>query len=368
MNFLIKTNSIKSIDNYKIQQRLSEDIKKIYIELKKNNPIAIIIVGGYGRDEGSWIIENGRARPYNDYDITIVTENILPQNKIQKIRKQLAEEIGIRWIDIDQLTPKRLKKLKLKIKSYDLKYASKIIFGDKEILNNIHEYSAQNIPLAEIETLFYTRIWTFLGSLKENGFVVNIEREEARFFRNQMAKAVLAIVDINLLAKGLYHYSYKERVKRFKQNFFDKSTLCELAEWALEEKLFPKETLLTKEDIKKLYSTIHHFYLDEMFSALSRYYHIKITKPEQLEILLKWSIKNILRRIYLVLVKHTFDFERQIKIELSQLYLFAAYNNDGINQKYLSKGIKILRKLDKNININSSWDKARLIIANIRTL
>ena len=61
---------------------LKSDIEKIIkislTKLDKENIISIYLYGGYGRDEGSWVIEevNGlrEVKPYNDYDIALIVK------------------------------------------------------------------------------------------------------------------------------------------------------------------------------------------------------------------------------------------------------------------------------------------------------
>jgi len=56
--------------NILIHEKLSQDIAIIKDSLDIFDCRAILLYGGYGRDEGSWIVENdGRRRPYNNYDI-----------------------------------------------------------------------------------------------------------------------------------------------------------------------------------------------------------------------------------------------------------------------------------------------------------
>ena len=66
-----------------INKALSQDIeliKSFSIKyLDPENIISIYLYGGYGRDEGSWVIEEvdgqRKVRPYNDYDIAIIVKN-----------------------------------------------------------------------------------------------------------------------------------------------------------------------------------------------------------------------------------------------------------------------------------------------------
>jgi hypothetical protein len=71
---------------------------------------------------------------------------------------------------MSQKTPAELRKLNPSIYNYDLKYASKVIQGDPDVLNLIPEMDPSKLPLKEGKTLFFTRLWTLLGSLDEKGF------------------------------------------------------------------------------------------------------------------------------------------------------------------------------------------------------
>jgi len=328
---------------------------------------AIILYGGYGRDEGSWIIDqDGNCRPYNDYDILLVIEDKIPVEHIDLMRKDLAKQIGIRWVDIGQKTPADLKKLKLSIYNYDLRYATKVIQGNPGVLNLIPEIDATKLPLKEGETLFFTRLWTLLGSLDEKGFSVDRKGEDSRFFRNQMAKAMLAVVDVLLLQKGAYHPSYKERVKRVSELYPEKKNLCDLAEWALEEKLFPKAPNMTTDDIKKLYQKVHHHFFSEMYGLLTKYYRRKIDNPNGIERYLKWGINSIIKRVGWIVLRRNLNWERRIAVNSAQNYIAAAFNSGTIYKGFLQRGISYIRCLDRSFPENSSWDEARLRVAELR--
>lgn len=329
--------------------------------------IAIILYGGYGRNEGSWIItENGDCRPYNDYDILLVVKNKIPKHSIEALRKDLAKQIGIQWIDIGQIKISRLRRLRPTIYNYDLKYGSKVIKGDKNVLSLIPEMDATKLPLKEGETLFFTRIWTLLGSLHENGFEIILKGEESRFFRNQMAKAILSIVDVLLLQKGSYHLSYNERVKNLSKLYPQKTRLLELSKWALEEKLFPKNPNMTSEDVNKLYQELNFYFFREMYHLLTKYYGRKINSPEKIAIQLKWAPSNFIKRLSWILLRRNLNWERKIIVNLAQTYVATAYNDKANYEDYLQQAIKYIRILDKSFSENSSWNEARVRIAQLR--
>jgi len=348
------------------ENRLIHDIELIKQELIIYKPCAIIIYGSYSRSEGSWFIdESGNWRPYNDYDILAIIETKLAQKIINNIRKKLSRKLLIRWIDITQKTPNELKSLSASIYNYDLKYAGKVIYGDEQILDQIPQINASTLSLEEGNILFKTRMWTFLGSLDENGFKQDLVGDSSRFFRNQMAKAVLSIVDVCLLQKGAYHYSYKQRVSSFKKLYSHKKELCTLSEWALSEKIKPKAPFMENSEVKKLYEKVHKYYIEEMLIVLSKRFHIKINKPEKLILLWKYYPITIIRRIGYLLIKRTNEFEKNIILDCVQLYLLFAFNNvKGV--KYLKRANNLLQKLNKDIKIDLSWHEARLLSSKMR--
>ena len=347
-------------------KRLSQDIAIIKSSLKVFDYSAILLYGAYGRDEGSWIVEkDGTCFPYNDYDILLVLNKKIPEDLIEPVRKKLAQEVGIHWIDIDQKTPRELRKLHPSIYSYDLKYASKVIDGDCSLLNLIPEIDPSTLPLKEGDILFFTRLWTLLGLLDKKGFNVDRNGEESRFFRNQMAKAILAVVDILLLQKGAYHPSYKERVKRLKNLYPEKSRFYELTEWALEEKLFPKAPNMTAKELEKFYQKVHYYFFSEMFHLLTQYYGRKVESPKAIESYLKFNIVNLIKRIGWVILRRNLDREKKIAVNIAQAYIAAAYRKKD-RRKFLKRGLKFMRFIDKSLPAYLSWDEARVLVAKMR--
>ena len=65
--------------NKKVQIRIISDLNIIKNELLKYIPEikALILAGGFGRGEGSVLLQDGLVQPINDYDIYI----ILPEKK-----------------------------------------------------------------------------------------------------------------------------------------------------------------------------------------------------------------------------------------------------------------------------------------------
>ena len=335
------------------------------IELYK--PISLILYGSYGRNEGSWIKDkNGDFFPYNDYDIMMIIKKKISENSLNSIRKKIAEEIGIRWIDIGQKTVNELSSLRPLIINYDLKYGSNIIYGDTSITNLIPEIASESLPLKDGETLFFTRMWTFLGSLDKRGLKVSRNREDARFFKNQMAKAIFAAIDVILLQMNLYDSSYLKKVKYFKKFNQNNKELIGLTEWALKEKLNPSDSYISSNEIIILYNMVYKFFYKEMYSLLSKYYNYNIKTAKDLEFCYKWKSFSLLKRMKWLILKRNFQMEKIIKLNIAQFYILESYNFGEINYRLLRRGINLLTKIDNSLSINYTWDEARYKAAQMR--
>ena len=82
---------------------LNSDIEKIIkislTNLNKDNIISIYLYGGYGRGEGSWVIEEinelREVKPYNDYDIALIVKKKIPLHSLRKLESELKKYIDI---------------------------------------------------------------------------------------------------------------------------------------------------------------------------------------------------------------------------------------------------------------------------------
>ena len=347
-------------------ERIFGDIRTIVSKLRFLSSHSIILHGGYGRDEGSWVVGNGEYRPYNDYDIFLIIEKKIPESELNDIRKCLAKEIGIKWVDIMQLHPGELSSLRLSIKNYDLKYASKVIYGDVSILELIPEMDVTKMPLVEGEILFFTRLWTLLGCLDSKGVNQILRGEASRFFRNQMAKSVLAVVDVMLLLKGGYHPSYRERVKRLIELYPHRKGVHEIARWSLEEKLWTQAPDMSAEEVKSLYTKVNQLFFMEMLKLLSYYYGRKISTVNDVERYYCYALPNLAKRVGSVLLRRSLRRERKLAVNMAQMFIAAAYSTSGINNEYFQQGLRYIKKLDPRVSMNISWDDARVRVAQLR--
>ena len=105
-------------------------------------------------------------------------------------------------------------------------------------------------------------------------------------------------------------------------------------------------------------------FFDEMFILLSAYYNKPVHTPRDIERHLKWSIKNLIKRIGWIIIKRNLDWEKSINLKLAQAFIAFAYNKNDL--LFLVRGIHFIRKMDNSFSAKSSWDEARVKIANLR--
>jgi hypothetical protein len=330
---------------------------------------AIILYGGYGRGEGSWIEKKHIWKPYNDYDIVVIVQKKIKSSRVAEIRLRLAKQLDISWVDLSQKTPSRMKWLRPSIYNFDLKNASSTIYGDKKFSESIPFIDSSKIPLKEILTLFLTRLWPFMGALHKHGFDKEYTGDESRFFRNQMAKAVLATADVLLLLDGNYHASYIERIKRVcnKNTILDSER--EIFQWALDEKLLPKNITMSPIEVVELYDQVHSLFSKVMYKGLSSYFEKKIVNLQQLEKLYRYNFRTGMLRFMHVFLKRNLNYEKVIKINIAQMYLFDAYQGKGqVDNKTLYDANKILLAFDPLLKKDQSWLESCKAVANIRNL
>lgn len=331
------------------------------------DPAAIVLYGSYGRGEGSWFRdEDGAWRPYNDYDVRIVSERAIPSSRLQTLEANLREDIRIRWLDIGHIRTRALKRLKPSILNFDLKYASRILYGDPQVLGLIPEIDAATLPMREAQVLYFTRLFTLLGSLDQDGFDRRLEGESCRFFRNQMAKAILAVVDVLLLEKGAYDASYRTRVERVAELHPNDEELVSLSRWALGEKMRPRAPIMEPGEVRDLYRAVIRQFLPRMYHALSLRFGRPIGGPRDVEHALKWLPSSLLKRVYWLVRFRGMLTENRLRVQLAQSYIAAAYWKEDGQQTHLRRGISLLRAIDTKVPEQMDWNQARVAAARLR--
>lgn len=326
-------------------------------------PQAIYLVGGYGRSEGAWYEDGAGVHPYNDFDLAVITDKPISPQKTEILRKDLAKKVGIKWVDIDFYSLSTLKSLKPTIHNIDLLEGGTLIYGDDVIKKNGLILNAQEIGKSDLITLYWTRMWTFLGSW--DGQFHDLDVSESRFFKNQMAKAMLAACDMRLVKLQKYTTSYVERVKIINDCFKDDSNICELADWAIMEKQRPSYQAIGKIAMEQLYFDVKDEFIraykysmgdDAMF----------FIDPYKTNKYYLWHTKIYLSFIKSVLTAKKTKVLRNLDVLYAMNYVFHANHKGNINEEMLKKASAILIRQGFINQTTSSWDKLRMLVADAR--
>lgn len=340
-----------------------EILSKRIVDAMTKPPQAIYLVGGYGRGEGAWYEDEQGLHPYNDFDVAVITDSPLPYKTTEKLRKELASKVGISWIDIDYYSLNKLKVFTPTIHNVDLLEGGMLIFGEDVIKQNHLHLDSTLIGKEDLIKLYWTRMWTFLGSW--DGSFRDLNAEESRFFKNQMAKATLAACDMRLVKLKKYTTSYRERAKFVMADFADDKVLCETVKWSIAEKVRPTSDPLSETEMIELYFKVRSIYLNSFRYAMGKE-SVSYLNPDKTK---KYSLvhrKVLLMHIYSLLRYHESREIRRLDVSCAMNYVFQAKERDRVDENMLRKASRILLKRGFIKEPINNWDYLRVEVAKAR--
>ncbi|MFQ6099697.1 MAG: hypothetical protein ACE5OS_00470 [Anaerolineae bacterium] len=292
------THTYTLYDTPEIVATIEADLAFILSEIRAVVPdmVALILAGGFGRGEGSVIAQDGRVVPVNDYDVHVITHSRNPGVDWAGLEQRLAAHIGVRWVDIEYTPRRKLRRLRGQQYGFDLKYGGRVLWGEPNILEEIPPFTAREIRPREVEKLFFTRLWCFLGPVVLDARTDAFSFPDCFFATAQLSKAVVACVEALLIARGVYCVRCAEKMARLQAHAPEKSALLSLAEWAIAFKLDPGTPAPEADDLAALYDRARDVYLDvfgellgglygrrwQGWASLTRLYHPPLGRRAQL--------------------------------------------------------------------------------------
>ncbi len=194
--------------------RIDADMKRIadavYASKFSRHWKALVLLGGYGRGEGSPMIgPNGEELPFNDYDLIVVTNSLDPLLKraLKEMEKKLSEELGLP-VDLYPYLASALPKCEFSLLNYEMKYGHRVICGNQNILDAMPAYPHDAIPRSEGTRLLMNRGKLLLDIKRRLTQPEPLTNEERQRFLKFLFKADLAFGDCALLLRGAYDLSY----------------------------------------------------------------------------------------------------------------------------------------------------------------
>jgi len=288
----------------KVEQDMKIICQEILEKIGRENVYSILLTGGFARGEGAIKIEKEKIFPYNDYDIQIISEKEIPKNEIDKISGEISEKLGYRgignfypfkkenqkakenfYLDLKCNTREDLKKMLPRIRTYELRNESKILYGEEkwgELRELIPNYRLENIPLSEGAKLLLDRLSQMIE------YYSTEKKHENEFLTYIIQQAYTAICTSLLLLRKKHQIGYRKAMETFKENYkqdfpelyekipnLDKK-IQEFVNWKLDEKK-PK-----KKNIEEEWFICKESLLEVCKYFFSQFLNKKIDSIEQL--------------------------------------------------------------------------------------
>lgn len=221
--------TISKIGNKKVEEDMRIICKEILEKIKDAE--SIMLTGSFSRAEGPVKIEKEEIFPYNDYDIQIINKKKISKNEIDELSNEISKKLGYRgiinfypfnkaeqkiknnfYIDLKCDTHKSIKKLLPRIRTYELRNNSAILYGE-DLRNLIPNYQLNEIPLSEGAKLLLDRMSQMIEYYSIGG------KHEKEFLTYIIQQAYAAICTSLLLLNRKYEIGYKKSMEIFKKNY-----------------------------------------------------------------------------------------------------------------------------------------------------
>lgn len=189
--------------------------------------LAVVLLGGYGRGEGTpFIRSSNKSRennetadeesvvqePFNDYDLVVVVDrlNDAVRADLKHYENELTANIGLP-VDLYPYLRSELSRCEFSLLNYELKYGHMVISGPENILAEMPDYRREAIPLSEGTRLLLNRGKLLLDIKRRISRGGKLDEEVRTRFIKFLFKANLAMGDCALLIEGLYDISYARK-------------------------------------------------------------------------------------------------------------------------------------------------------------
>lgn len=181
---------------------------------------ALVLIGGYGRGEGTPYIAGGEQRPFNDYDFVVVTTAMDRAARarawagLRALERSLTAEVGLP-VDLCPYPVNTLPSAEFSLLNYEMKYGHRVVWGDPRALDALPAYPHDRIPRREGARLLMNRGKLLLDVRRAlRAGAPGADGDRLRGWKFLM-KAWLAFGDCTLLIRGAYDLRYavkKERI------------------------------------------------------------------------------------------------------------------------------------------------------------
>lgn len=213
----------RNIDSQLMEQMnvICDEIKQTYKQV-----YSIILAGGFGRGEGSIRTTiDGKVVPLKDYDVYVITNAKINEKQYIDMIERIHEKISIKssWyfsvapgafnVGVQAIPIERLERLPPDIATIDLKFASKVLYGE-DLRKNI-PLCLNDIILSTGALVLFNKTIGLLENMNLRFFVEGPKEEERNSIIYECGKTFVEMCTALTILARRYLPSYAKRAKLF---------------------------------------------------------------------------------------------------------------------------------------------------------
>jgi len=206
---------------------------------------ALVLMGGYGRGEGGYVVRDGRPAPYNDYDYFVVVHRQggarrrALQDALAHEARVLGHQVGVE-VDFALLREEGLPQAEYSLMNAEMIWGHRVVAGDPDVLATMPPMPFATLPPGEFTRLLLNRGALLLMNQQRLAGGSTLSAQEREVFFKYLFKAVLACGDARLAGNRSYHPSYVKKLELLRaMDWEGKDELLGLYKQAWENKFHP---------------------------------------------------------------------------------------------------------------------------------
>lgn len=213
-----------------IDQLLGHIVDRIVEDLPEVE--SVLLVGGFGRGEGSVRFDGGSVKPVKDFDFSLIFNKKIPYDRVKIARERIRKELNSDYslsdlypyraftVDFNATTVNRMN-LVPDIMVYEAKVASHLIFGG-DSRERIH-IDKKDVPLRSGARILFQKGISLIGQMSGSYLVKGAIPEDNReMFIYECMKVYVEIGTALSILGNIYEPSYRERSLLLEKTYKDK--------------------------------------------------------------------------------------------------------------------------------------------------
>lgn len=346
-------------------QRVADDLEQIARSLESEFPgqiEALVLIGAFGRGEGTMVVKDGDVVPVHDYDVIAVTQGELPHDKVSWLAHDLANKLGLPHLDLFAYRKNQLSAFGLSLFTVDLKTSGHVFHGDPSVLELVRPQDPAKIPIDEARRLLFSRLPALLECVQESDFHRAPEGDDAFRIAYMASKVILSSVEALLISAGEYNPSYRERQRLFLERYKRYPRIAGLVRAATVIKL--RGEVPDGFDVIRYWLWARRFFLSVLFTVVCRSYETPLADWWDLASFydrwLYFFVRKFWNRIFnRAKYQEWVAIQRRVKLELAEIFLeLARESREHVRAPYLAAARDFLASVTGKRG-PMDWEEAR---------